>query len=247
MPSSFTIFPAIDLRNGQVVRLKEGDPNRQTNYASEPANVANRWLESGAEYLHVVNLDGAFEDPDTANQQALQAILAEASERSIPVQFGGGLRSLDDAARVLDLGVTRVIFGTAAVRDPELVRNAVARWGADRVAVSLDSRDGIVQVRGWLESSNQSAVDLGKTYHKMGLRWIVFTDIARDGLQTGVNLDATVNLAEETGLSVIASGGVNVIEDVNAIRQTGLPGVIIGRALYEGSIDPAELFATPKE
>ena len=221
MPSTFTIFPAIDLRNGQVVRLKEGDPNRQTNYASDPAGVATRWLDAGAQYLHVVNLDGAFEEADTANQQALQAILKEASARNVPVQFGGGLRSLEDAERIFYLGVTRAIFGTAAVRDPELVHQAVQRWGANRVAVSLDSRDGIVQVRGWQESSNQSAIDLGQAFYDMGLRWIVFTDIARDGLQTGVNLDATVNLAKETGLNVIASGGVNVIQDVNAIRKAG--------------------------
>jgi phosphoribosylformimino-5-aminoimidazole carboxamide ribotide isomerase len=247
MPSNFTIFPAIDLRNGQVVRLKEGDPNRQTNYASDPAGVATRWLDAGAQYLHVVNLDGAFEEADTANQQALQSILAVASARQIPVQFGGGLRSLEDADRVIALGVIRVILGTVAVREPELVRQAVKRWGADRVAVSLDSRDGIVQVRGWQESSNQSAVELGQTFFEMGLRWIVFTDIARDGLQTGVNLNATVNLAKETGLSVIASGGVNLIAGVNAIRQAGLPGVVIGRALYEGSINPAELFNSKKE
>jgi phosphoribosylformimino-5-aminoimidazole carboxamide ribotide isomerase len=247
MPADFTIFPAIDLRNGQVVRLKEGDPNRQTNYASDPAGVATRWLNAGAQYLHVVNLDGAFEEADTANQQALQSILSVASTRNVPVQFGGGLRSLQDADRILDLGVTRAIFGTAAVRDPELVRQAAQRWGADHVAVSLDSRDGIVQVRGWQETSNQSAVELGKLYCEMGLRWIVFTDIARDGLQTGVNLGATSRLAQETGLQVIASGGVNIIEDVNAIHQAGLPGVIIGRALYEGSINPAELFNPGKE
>jgi phosphoribosylformimino-5-aminoimidazole carboxamide ribotide isomerase len=247
MPSDFTIFPAIDLRHGQVVRLKEGDPNRQTNYASDPAGVATRWLDAGAQYLHCVNLDGAFEETDTANQQALQSILTVASARNIPVQFGGGLRSLEDAQRVIDLGVARVILGTVAVRKPELVRQAVKRWGADRVAVSLDSRDGIVQVRGWQESSNQSAIELGQSFFEMGLRWIVFTDIARDGLQTGVNLTATFNLAKITGLSVIASGGVNVIEDVHAIRQAGLPGVIIGRALYEGSINPAELFDSSKE
>ena len=247
MPSDFTVFPAIDLRNGQVVRLKEGDPNRQTNYASDPAGIAARWLDAGAQWLHVVNLDGAFEEADTANQQSLQSILAITSTRNIPVQFGGGLRSLQDAERVIDLGVTRAIFGTAAVRDPELVRQAVQRWGAKRVAVSLDSRDGIVQVRGWQESSNQSAVELGQTFYEMGLRWIVFTDIARDGLQTGVNLGATSRLAQETGLSVIASGGVNVIQDVNAIREAGLPGVIIGRALYEGSIQPDKLFSKRKD
>ena len=170
-----------------------------------------------------------------------------AAARNTPVQFGGGLRSLEDAERILDLGVTRAIFGTAAVRKPDLVRQAVQNWGGDRLAVSLDSRNGIVQVRGWQESSNQSAVELGQTFYEMGLRWIVFTDIARDGLQTGVNLDATVNLAKETNLQVIASGGVNILKDVTSIRQAGLPGVIIGRALYEGSINPAELFGSSKE
>lgn len=242
MESDFTIFPAIDLRKGQVVRLKEGDPNRQTNYASDPANVAARWLDEGAQWLHVVNLDGAFEETDTTNQEALQSILKVAVARKIPVQFGGGLRSLQDAERILALGVNRVILGTAAVRRPELVQQAVNRWGAERVAVSLDARDGVVHVRGWQESSNQTAVSLGQTFQTMGLRWIVFTDIARDGLQTGVNLKATLQLAQDTGLQVIASGGVNLIEDVTAIQKAGLPGVIIGRALYEGSIQTEELF-----
>lgn len=242
MESDFTIFPAIDLRKGQVVRLKEGDPNRQTNYASDPANVAARWLDEGAQWLHVVNLDGAFEETDTTNQEALQSILKVAVARKIPVQFGGGLRSLQDAERILALGVNRVILGTAAVRRPELVQQAVNRWGAERVAVSLDARDGVVHVRGWQESSNQTAVSLGQTFQTMGLSWIVFTDIARDGLQTGVNLKATLQLAQDTGLQVIASGGVNLIEDVTAIQKAGLPGVIIGRALYEGSIQTEELF-----
>ncbi|MCD4671649.1 MAG: 1-(5-phosphoribosyl)-5-[(5-phosphoribosylamino)methylideneamino]imidazole-4-carboxamide isomerase [Anaerolineaceae bacterium] len=242
MESDFIIFPAIDLRKGQVVRLKEGDPNRQTNYASDPANVAARWLDEGAQWLHVVNLDGAFEETDTTNQEALQSILKVAVARKIPVQFGGGLRSLQDAERILAMGVNRVILGTAAVRRPELVQQAVNRWGAERVAVSLDARDGVVHVRGWQESSNQTAVSLGQTFQTMGLRWIVFTDIARDGLQTGVNLKATLQLAQDTGLQVIASGGVNLIEDVTAIQEAGLPGVIIGRALYEGSIQTEELF-----
>lgn len=247
MNAAFTVFPAIDLRNGQVVRLKEGDPNRQTHYASDPGIVAARWVDAGASWLHVVNLDGAFEEADNANQQALKAILKACMPCKVPIQFGGGLRSLSDAERLMDLGVSRVIFGTAAVRNPDLVQQAVSRWGAESVAVSLDSRDGIVHVRGWQESSRQSAVSLGRTFHSMGLRWIVFTDIARDGLQTGVNLHATLLLAQETGLRVIASGGVNTIADVNAIQQAGLPGVIIGRALYEGSISPQELFYTRKE
>lgn len=247
MNSNFIVFPAIDLRKGQVVRLKEGDPNRQTSYASDPAGVASRWMDAGAQWLHVVNLDGAFEEADSANLNALKAILSAAIPRRIPVQFGGGIRTLDDARRMFDLGVSRVIMGTAAVQHPDWVHQAVDKWGAEKVAVSLDARDGIVQVRGWQESSQRSAVDLGKSFQALGLRWIVFTDIARDGLQTGINLQATVELAHTTGLQVIASGGVNTIQDVNAIQQAGLPGVIIGRALYEGSIQPFQLFSSPKE
>lgn len=247
MNPDFIVFPAIDLKNGQVVRLKEGDPSRQTNYASDPAGVAARWITAGAQWLHVVNLDGAFEQADSANQKALQAILEVSMAYDTPIQFGGGLRSLQDAERILDLGVSRAVFGTAAVAQPELVRKAVHQWGADRIAVSLDARDGIVRVRGWQESSNQTAVNLGLDFQQMGLRWIVFTDIARDGLQTGVNLPATLLLAQTTGLLVVASGGVNTIDDVRAIRSAGLPGVIVGRALYEGSIQPEDLFSSRED
>lgn len=247
MNPDFIVFPAIDLRNGQVVRLKEGDPSRQTHYASDPAGVAARWLNAGARWLHVVNLDGAFEQADSANHQALKAVLQTATQYSVPVQFGGGLRSLQDVERAFDLGVTRIIFGTAAVSQPGLVNQALRLWGAECVAVSLDARDGIVQVRGWQESSRQSAIELGLTFQEMGLRWIVFTDIARDGLQTGVNLTATIHLAQSTGLQVIASGGVNTLHDILEIKNAGLPAVIVGRALYEGSIQPEELFGQKED
>lgn len=246
MPSTeqarFIVFPAIDLRGGQVVRLKEGDPNRQTHYSSDPAGAARRWIEAGCTWLHVVNLDGAFDQPDSANRGALAAILAAAAESKVPVQFGGGLRSLADIERALQAGVSRAIVGTLAVDQPEILAEALARWGVERVGVSLDARDGRVQVRGWQSATPVIASDLAQTLRQNGLRWLVFTDIARDGLQTGLNLPSTVELSQVSGLSVIASGGVSRLEDIESARQAGLAGAIVGRALYEGAIDPQRLF-----
>jgi phosphoribosylformimino-5-aminoimidazole carboxamide ribotide isomerase len=233
----FIVFPAIDLRGGQVVRLKEGDPNRQTQYSSDPAGAARRWIEAGTSWLHVVNLDGAFDQPDSANREALQAILAAAAQANVPVQFGGGLRSLQAIEAALQAGVSRAIIGTLAVDQPAVLEEALARWGAERIGVSLDARGGLVQVRGW-----QAATSLAQDLHQKGLRWLVFTDIARDGLQTGLNLPSTVELAQASGLNVVASGGVSRLEDVQAARQAGLAGAIVGRALYEGAIEPQALF-----
>lgn len=242
MNTSFHVFPAIDLRGGQVVRLKEGDPNRQTNYSVDPAATARRWIELGARRLHVVNLDGAFDQPDRANRAAVAAVLAEAQTASIPVQFGGGLRSAEAVARALDLGVERVMIGTLAVEQPQVFADLLAKWGSDRIGASLDAREGMVQVRGWQSGTLLPAVDLARTLADSGLRWLVFTDIARDGLQTGLNLPATAALAASTGLNIIASGGVSRFEDVQGAKAAGLAGCIVGRALYEGSIDPKQLF-----
>ena len=239
----FTIFPAIDLRSGQVVRLKEGDPHRQTLYDADPAKAARRWIEAGATWLHVVNLDGAFAESDSANLQALTMILAEAKHSGVPVQFGGGLRTLKAIQSALELGVTRVVLGTVVVEQPEVLSHALAQWGNERVAAGLDARDGRVQVRGWQNDTPQMVSELAQRLGQDGLRWLVFTDIARDGLQTGLNLAATTQLAQSSGLNVIASGGVGQIEEVLAARTAGLAGVIVGRALYEGSIDPVELFS----
>jgi phosphoribosylformimino-5-aminoimidazole carboxamide ribotide isomerase len=239
---TFTVFPAIDLRRGQVVRLKEGDPLRETQYSADPAAAARRWIESGARWLHVVNLDGAFGDGHTENQQALQAILREASPAGIPVQFGGGLRSLEDIQAVLDFGVTRAVLGTVIVELPDLLAAALARFGSQGIAASLDARDGRVQVRGWQSDTPLLALDLACTLAATGLEWLVFTDIARDGLQTGLNFPATTALAEASRLNVIASGGVSRLDDVQQAKAAGLAGAIVGRALYEGAILPAELF-----
>ncbi len=241
--SSFLLFPAIDLRAGQVVRLKEGDPLRQTHYSADPAEVALRWLDAGATWLHVVNLDGAFDEPDSANRLALARILAIAATRGAKVQFGGGLRSADALAAALDAGVSRVIVGTLAVEQPDALRSALQQWGAERVGVSLDARDGWVAVRGWQTATQARALESALQMQSDGLRWLVFTDIARDGLQTGLNLQSTVEIARASHLQVIASGGVSQLADVTAACQSNLAGAIIGRALYEGAIDPAALFA----
>jgi len=229
------------------VRLKEGDPNRQTQYSSDPAGAARRWIDAGTRWLHVVNLDGAFGESGNANYLALQAILAEANQANIPVQFGGGLRTIEAVESVLKMGVTRAVLGTVVVEQPQVLVDALQRWGSERVAASLDARDGRVQVRGWQSDTPVLAVDLACQMAEQGLRWLVFTDIARDGLQTGLNLPATLNLANTSGLNVIASGGVSSLDDVTQAKASGLAGAIVGRALYERSVDPAQLFALNSE
>jgi phosphoribosylformimino-5-aminoimidazole carboxamide ribotide isomerase len=242
MEHDFTVFPAVDLRRGQVVRLSEGDPDRQTHYASDPAAAARRWLSAGAGWLHVVNLDGAFDQPDAENRQALTDILKTAQEFAARVQFGGGLRSLAAIEAAFAVGVERVVLGTLAVEQPELAFEALHRWGADRIVLGLDARDGLVRVRGWQSGAAHTAVAVAQSYLPHGLKWLVFTDIARDGLQTGLNLPATTALAQATGLRVIASGGVRGPEDIAAARRLGLAGVIAGRALYEGKLALTGLF-----
>jgi phosphoribosylformimino-5-aminoimidazole carboxamide ribotide isomerase len=237
----FVVFPAIDLRAGQVVRLKEGDPQRQTSYSANPPAIAERWLNEGAGWLHVVNLDGAFDQPDSANRAALKSILEITTRIGAKVQFGGGLRSLDAITGALELGVERAVLGTVAVEQPELLAEAVKRFGAQHIAASLDARDGLVQVRGWQQASGVSARQVAQTLRQSGLEWLVFTDIARDGLQTGLNLAATLEIAQTSGLSVIASGGASSAADVLAVRQAGLAGVIVGRALYEGTLSLSEV------
>ncbi len=228
----FTIFPAIDLRAGQVVRLAEGDPARQTTYGDDPAAMAARWRDAGARWLHVVNLDGAFGEAGVANRAALDAIVAA----GVPVQFGGGLRDEAAVAAAFAAGVKRVVIGTAAIENPALVDWALGEYGADAVAVGLDARDGLVRTRGWGESTGLHAVEVGRQLRLRGVVWCVYTDIARDGLQTGVNVAATQSLSAETGLHVIASGGVGGPADIAAVRAAGLPGVIVGRAFYEGTV-----------
>ncbi len=230
---SFTIYPAIDLRGGKVVRLKEGDPTRMTSYSDDPAETARKWLGEGASWLHVVNLDGAFGEGDNANRAALESILKLGAR----VQFGGGMRSLDSIEAALSLGVSRAILGTIAIEQPTIVADALTRFGAEQIAVGIDARDGLVRTRGWKDNSGVSAIDLALQMRTVGLGTVIFTDVSRDGLGSGLNIPSTRELAERSGLDVIASGGVHTIEDVRAAKGAGLAGCIIGRALYDGTVD----------
>ncbi len=230
------LYPAIDLRGGQVVRLQQGDPARQTHYSADPLAVARRWQEAGAAWLHVINLDGAFQ---AANDNL--AVLARLAGLGIPIQFGGGIRSLEDAAQAFDAGAARVILGTAVAQDPALVEAFVARWGAERLAVALDSRGGQVAIHGWQAASAWTPVALGRALAQRGAVHALYTDVARDGGLQGVDVAGTARLAAETGLQVIASGGVASLEDIRALRATGqVAGAVVGKALYEGIFSLAE-------
>jgi len=230
---SFTVYPAIDLRGGRMVRLKEGDPARMTSYSDDPVDVARRWLDAGATWLHVVNLDGAFGESDNANHAALESILKCGAR----VQFGGGMRSMDAIEAALSLGISRVVLGTIAIEQPDVVAEAQKRFGAERIAVGIDARDGLVRTRGWKVNSGVKATHLAFQMRTLGLATVIFTDVSRDGLGSGVNIPSTRELAEVSGLDVIASGGVHTIEDVIAAKDAGLAGVIIGRALYDGTVE----------
>ena len=241
------IYPAIDLRHGRCVRLQQGDAAAETVFADDPADAARRWVGEGAEWLHIVNLDGALGEESAANLIALEGILAAVD---VPVQFGGGLRSANDVGRLLDLGVARAILGTVAVREPAVVEQALARYGPEAVVVGIDAREGQVAIHGWQETSALSATALGQRMAEMGVVHVVYTDVARDGMLSGVNLDATGALARETGLRVIASGGVATLDDIRAIKTQearGISGVIIGMALYRGHVDLAQALAIAKE
>ncbi len=255
------IYPAIDLRHGRCVRLRQGDPNAETVFGEDPAHMANHWVAQGAEWLHVVNLDGALSAtreqiqtlhlPDhEKNGDALRALpinlqrlLEIRRSVTIPIQFGGGLRTHEDIRLALELGADRVVLGTVAVEQPKLVSEAVESWGADRIVVGIDARDGKVATHGWQALSRVDAVDLGHQMHAIGVRRVVYTDISRDGMLSGVNVDATSRLGDVTGLSVIASGGVADIRDIQLLKARehyNIDGVITGQALYVGTLDLAE-------
>ena len=235
------LFPAIDLKNGQCVRLEQGDMARATVFNLDPAAQAASFAAQGFEYLHVVDLDGAFAGKPM-NAHAVEAMLAAVN---IPVQLGGGIRDLRTIEAWLAKGIARVIIGTAAVRDPELVKAAAKKFPG-RVAVGLDARDGKVAVQGWAETSEVTALDIARRFEDAGVAAIVFTDISRDGLLKGLNLDATIALAERISIPVVASGGFASLDDVKALlapRAEKLAGAIVGRALYDGRLDPQAALA----
>jgi phosphoribosylformimino-5-aminoimidazole carboxamide ribotide isomerase len=232
------LYPAIDLKDGLCVRLLRGDMATATSFNDDPADQARRFAEMGFSQLHVVDLNGAFAG-ESINHNAVAAILDAVRA---PVQLGGGIRDMAGIERWLDAGVARVIMGTAAVRDPELVKDA-ARAFPGQVAVGIDARDGRVAVHGWAETTDMQAVELAKVFEGCGVAALIVTDIGRDGLKTGVNLELTGAMADAVSIPVIASGGLRNIDDIKALKaRPGRPiaGAILGRALYDGDIDPKE-------
>jgi phosphoribosylformimino-5-aminoimidazole carboxamide ribotide isomerase len=231
------VFPAIDLRGGRCVRLRQGRAEEESVFFDDPVVAARRWAREGAAWLHVINLDGAFQQ-DSPNLKVLARIIGAVE---IPVQFGGGLRSLAGVEQVLAMGVSRAILGTVAVKAPALMAEAVARFGAERITVSVDARNGQVLTHGWRQASAINALELGLRARWLGLECLIYTDVSRDGMLTGVNVQAAKDLARHTGLKVIAAGGVASLEDIQRLREEpGIEGVIIGQALYSGALSLPE-------
>lgn len=236
-----TLYPAIDLKDGQCVRLRRGEMADATVYSDSPANQARAWQDAGCAWLHVVDLNGAFAGRPV-NAAAVRAILGAVT---IPVELGGGIRDLAGIEAWLEAGVTRVILGSAAARDPALVRAACRRFPG-RIAVGIDARNGYVAIEGWAETSTMTAADLGLAFEDAGAVAIIFTDIGRDGMLSGLNLEQTAALAGRVSTPVIASGGVGRLADLAALKALAHPnieGVIVGRALYDGRVDPVAALA----
>jgi phosphoribosylformimino-5-aminoimidazole carboxamide ribotide isomerase len=235
------VFPAIDLKSGQVVRLAEGDMARATVYGDDPAAQATLFAEAGSQFLHVVDLDGSFAG-EGRNRAAVEAILAVFPGH---VQLGGGIRTPEAVAGWFELGVSRVVMGTAALKDPQFVRDMARDWPGG-IVVAVDARDGMVATEGWAEVSDVAVTDMARRFEDAGVASLLFTDIGRDGLLTGCNIEATVDLARSVDLPVIASGGVKGLDDIRMLSlyaEDGIEGVITGRALYDGRLDLAAAIA----
>ena len=229
------IFPAIDIRGGKCVRLLKGDFNQETVFSDSPADMARKWQAQGAEYLHLVDLDGAL----AGSSQNLAAIEEILKVVDIPTELGGGIRSMEQIDKLLAMGITRVILGSVAVKNPDLVREACTKYG-ERIVVGIDAKDGIVAVEGWGESGNIGVVELAQKMKEAGVKTIIYTDISRDGTLSGVNVEATVKLAQESGVKIVASGGVKSLEDIKALKKqesVGIEGVIAGKSIYMGTLD----------
>lgn len=231
------LIPAIDLKDGKCVRLKQGDMNDSTTFGDDPAVIARRWLDAGGRRLHLVDLNGAFAGKPV-NAGAIKSILAEVDGR-IPVQLGGGIRDLDTIERYLDAGISYVIIGTAAVKNPGLLRDACSAFPG-HIIVGLDAKDGKVATDGWSKLTGHEVVDLAKKFEDYGVESVIYTDIGRDGMLSGINIEATVRLAQALKIPVIASGGLSNIADIEAlcaVEKEGVEGVICGRSIYTGDLD----------
>ncbi|MDY2685327.1 MAG: 1-(5-phosphoribosyl)-5-[(5-phosphoribosylamino)methylideneamino]imidazole-4-carboxamide isomerase [Selenomonadaceae bacterium] len=235
------IYPAIDIRGGKCVRLLKGDFAQETVFSENPADMAKKWQAQGGQFLHLVDLDGARAG-HSENLETVRAILAAVD---IPVELGGGIRTMENIDEVLAMGVRRVILGSVAVRDPELVRRACAKYG-DRIVVGIDAKDGIVAVDGWGVSGDVEVIPLAKKMKEAGVGTIIYTDISRDGTLAGVNVEATARLARESGVKIVASGGVKSVDDIRALKAheaDGIEGVIVGKSIYMGTLDLGEALA----
>lgn len=231
------LIPAIDLKDGQCVRLKQGDMNDSTTFGIDPAAMARRWLDAGARRLHLVDLNGAFAGKPV-NEGAIKAIMREVGDE-IPVQLGGGIRDLDTIERYLDDGLSFVIIGTAAVKSPGFLRDACSAFGG-HILVGLDAKDGKVATDGWSKLTGHEVVDLAKKFEDYGVEGVIYTDIGRDGMLSGLNINATIKLAQALSIPVIASGGLSGMSDIDllcAAEAQGVEGVICGRAIYSGDLD----------
>ncbi len=231
------LIPAIDLKDGKCVRLKQGDMNDSTTFGEDPAEMARRWLDAGARRLHLVDLNGAFAGKPV-NEGAIKAILREVGDE-IPVQLGGGIRDLDTIERYLDDGLSYVIIGTAAVKNPGFLKDAASAFGG-HIIVGLDAKDGKVATDGWSKLTGHEVVDLARKFEDYGIEGVIYTDIGRDGMLTGINIEATVRLAQALSIPVIASGGLSNLKDIEAlcaVESEGVQGVICGRAIYTGDLD----------
>ncbi len=239
------LIPAIDLKDGHCVRLKQGDMNQATVFSDDPGQMARHWLEQGARRLHLVDLNGAFAGKPK-NEAAVKAIIRavrdfadENNVEEIPVQLGGGVRDLDTIERYLDGGLSYIIIGTAAVKNPGFLHDACSAFPG-QIIVGLDAKDGKVATDGWSKLSGHEVIDLARKFEDYGCEAIVYTDIGRDGMMAGVNIEATVKLAQSVSIPIIASGGVHVLKDVEqlcAVQDEGIDGVICGRSIYEGALD----------
>ena len=234
------LFPAIDILDGRAVRLKHGDKSQATVYG-EPLDFAEMWAEAGAEYLHVVDLSGAF-----SGESGIDDVIREIKSKfGIPIESGGGLRSIEDIERRLDAGADRVIIGTMAICHPDEFALAVYKFG-NKIVAGIDAKDGYFAVSGWTEQTDVKAVDFGKKVRRMGLEYALFTDISKDGVLGGANVEATVNMSRETGLNVIASGGVSTLVDIVRLKESGIYGAVLGRAIYDGALDLSEAIRAAK-
>jgi phosphoribosylformimino-5-aminoimidazole carboxamide ribotide isomerase len=230
--SEFVVYPAIDLRNGKVVRLRQGKADQQTIYGDSPGGVALDWIGQGANWLHVVNLNGAFGEETDENETAIEEIVAAVKGRA-KIQLGGGIRTAAQIRSALSLGVARVVLGTAVIENPDFGEETLNVFGGEKIAIGLDALGQELMTRGWQARSGMSLISLAERLAAAGARTAIYTNINNDGMQTGVDLQTTKRLAEETGLEVIASGGVASLNDIARVRKAGLAGVIVGLALYE--------------